>query len=172
VDASGVVTGVNNGTATMTAEVEGQSDAASIAVWVGVTGDWSGIIEAFGGTCGLTFSWTEDLNGDFTGDGQLTGPSCVTVDLTFEGMNNTDGVADSVTFTWHAGGLPDVLFWGNFDGISTITGVMDANLDNGPMESTRSSIVPSAAPAVAGVVVDSRESVNRSYRRPERPRQR
>lgn len=171
VDANGLVTGTGNGTATITAEVEGQSNTADVTVWVGVTGSWAGTISAFGGTCGITLSLTEDATGAFTGDGQLSGPQCIVVDLTYAGMNNTDAVPDSVTFTWQAAGLPDVDFNGNFDGVSTLTGVINnGGFVDSPLTATRSSIIPTqpsfVSAAARGVgVADNRERLDTYVRR-------
>jgi uncharacterized protein YjdB len=82
VDTDGLVTGEGNGTATITAEVEGQDGTADVTVWVGVTGAWTGTIQAFGGTCGITLNLTEDpATGAFTGTGDLSGPSCIEIGL-------------------------------------------------------------------------------------------
>ncbi|UCF20661.1 MAG: Ig-like domain-containing protein, partial [Gemmatimonadota bacterium] len=175
VDANGLVTGEGLGTATITAEAGGQSGTAEIGVWANITGFWEGTIIAFGGTCGITLSLTEDPTGAFTGSGQLTGPQCITIDLAYVGQNATDGVPDSVTFTFTAPSnpaLPAVDFTGNFDGIDMLTGVLNepANFDNAPMTATRISLTPVAPPAISSAASEAPRA--KSYARPERAEKR
>jgi uncharacterized protein YjdB len=171
VDTDGLVTGEGNGTATITAEVEGQDGTADVTVWVGVTGAWTGTIQAFGGTCGITLNLTEDpATGAFTGTGDLSGPSCIEIGLAYVGQNNTDGVPDSVTFTWTAPtnpSLPPVDFTGNFDGVDQLDGVLNepANFFDDPMTATRTSIIPAAPPPVSPAVSETPRG--KSYARPE-----
>jgi hypothetical protein len=125
VDATGLVTGLSAGTATITAESEGQSGTADVAVWVGITGTWSGTIDAPSGECPLDMSVTEDDSGNVTGSSQLGFP-CSEVALTVTGTNNTGGVADSVSLTFNEVGGPGSFgFEGAFDGGSSLAGLIN-----------------------------------------------
>ena len=71
VDADGFTTGVGIGTVVITAEIDGTTGSTGVTVWQGVTGTWSGSFGAFGGTCLMTLSLTQDSKGDFTRDRDL-----------------------------------------------------------------------------------------------------
>lgn len=149
VDTSGVVTGVSAGTATITATSEGQSGSTDIVVWVGVTGSWTGVVNAPAGMCPLNQSITEDTNGDVTGTADLQAPCAVLV-LTVTGTNNTGGVADSVELTFVEGSF---VFNGNFDGVDAMTGLINGGgCTDCPTSFTRNSIAP-----VPGLAVLRRE---------------
>jgi hypothetical protein len=148
----GVVTGESSGTATITATSEGQSGAADVTVWVGVTGSWSGTMTIMGGTttCDLSLSLTEDLSRNITGSGQFSGAGCATLSPTVTGTNNTGGVADSVVMIIeYIAGLCVGTFNGNFDGIDQLDGIQNGcggELTNETTSLTRQSIQP-APPA-------------------------
>jgi len=120
--ASGVVTGVSAGVATITATSEGQSGSAAVTVWFGVTGSWTGTLNSGGTICPLTQSLTEDATGAVTGNGELFSPGCIPGTYTLAGTNNTGMVADSVDIFWT--GMFAFNFEGTFDGTDTIAGVI------------------------------------------------
>jgi hypothetical protein len=145
----GVVTGESAGTATITAESEGESGSADVTVWVGITGSWSGTIDAPLGLCPFSMSITEDAAGNITGTSELFAP-CAEVTFDVDGTNNTDGVPDSVFIDYSAiGGVGSIQFDGMFDGDATLTGVInEAGCCDFPTTFTRESIAP-GPPALA-----------------------
>ncbi len=169
VDADGFTTGVGIGTAVITAEIDGTTGSAGVTVWLGVTGTWSGGFDfpAAGGSCGITLSLTQDSKGDFTGTGDLTGPACVTVPLTYVGTNNTGAVPDSVAFLFSSPGLPDVPFNGTFDGFSMITGELSGPIVSSAFSVTRTGFTPLAPPAAAPA---GTSGAHGTYARPEENR--
>ena len=167
VNTTGVVSGIANGTALITAEAEGTTGVAAITVWTGVTGTWTASFDLSGGTCALTLSLTEDSEGDFTGTGVLSQLPCFVVPVTFVGMNNTGAVPDSVTFTLSAPPRQDVLFNGKFDGVGTITGALSGGIVSPNLLATRTSFTPMAPPAAAPAGTSGAYSV---YARPEENR--
>ena len=138
VDVNGVVDALAFGTALITAEIDGTTGVGSVRVQEPVTGSWTGGFDAFGGSCGLTLSLTEAPTGVFTGTGTLTGPSCNTFAITFNGANS----GHVVTATLSADGPADVPFNGNFDGKSTITGAFSGPIVSTNWEITRTSLTP------------------------------
>ena len=150
VDAAGLVTGVGNGEATITATSEGQSDVASVTAWVGVTGTWTGIIDPASIDCQIDLSLTESGTGAITGTSRLYAP-CAEILFTVTGTNNTDGVADSVS-TVHAETMGTLEYRGTFDGDATMTGgFFEAGMGPFPTSFTRQSLTPGAlAPVRVG----------------------
>ena len=145
VNASGVVTGVSAGTATITATSEGQSGSAGVTVWVGITGSWTGIIDAPAGMCPLDPSITEANSGAVTGTGLLQAP-CAVVALTVTGTNNTGSVPDSVELAFTGGGGV-FTFNGTFDGVDAMTGLTNGSgCTDCPTSFTRNSIAPIQIP--------------------------
>jgi len=147
VDSTGLVTGMGNGEATITATSEGQIDVASVTAWVGVTGTWLGTIATDFGDCPMDLSITESAAGAITGSSRLYAP-CGTGDFTVTGTNDTGGVADSVAMT-HTTGASRIDFYGTFDGIAAMTGAFwEGQYGPVPTEFTRQSLTPGAlAPA-------------------------
>lgn len=138
---AGVVTGVSAGTATISATSGGQSGSAAVTVWVGITGNWAGTVDAPVGLCPLNLSITEDDNGDITGSAELLAP-CGANTFTMTGTNNTGGVADSVELTFGTP-APNFDFNGNFDGSGTMDGLINgAGCVDCPTSFTRNSITP------------------------------
>ena len=167
VDASGLVTGQGNGTATITAMSEGQSGTASVTVWVGVTGAWTGRVPLL--PCDFTMSLTEDAGGAIAGswveDLFCQPPTSWTV----SGTNNTLGVADSVVFTVTSG-ISTFTFTGTFDGSGNLSGVVNGiGLIDDPTTATRTSFTPApgftarAAPPASGA--GPRKELAKSVRR-------
>lgn len=123
VDGTGLVTGENNGVATITATSEGRNGTARVTVWVGVTGSWSGIITGADPDCEFDLSITEDRSGSVAGTGRvfLPCPSGVVFDAT--GTNGAGGVADSISLSFVAGAA-SLEFSGKFDGYGTMMGAV------------------------------------------------
>jgi alpha-tubulin suppressor-like RCC1 family protein len=88
---TGVVTGIANGSATITASVDGQSGAAVITVTTTLT--FAAVSAGFGHTCGLTgtgaaYCWGDNSDGQL-GDGSRTpslSPVLVSGGLSFSGL--------------------------------------------------------------------------------------
>jgi hypothetical protein len=139
---TGLVTGENNGAATITATSEGQTGTAHVTVWLGVTGSWSGTLNVPGGPCQLDLSITEAGTAVITGTSQLFDP-CLAAAFTVTGTNNTGGVTDSVFMAFDAGSAT-FEFDGMFDGDATMTGVVYP----GPYTATitRQSLSPAPPP--------------------------
>ena len=167
VDADGFTTGVGIGTVVITAEIDGTTGSTGVTVWQGVTGTWSGSFGAFGGTCLMTLSLTQDSKGDFTGTGTLSQSPCNSFLVTFVGENNAGSVPDSVTYTLSAVGPPDVFFNGTFDGFSMLTGELSGGVVSPNFSATRTSFTPTAPPAAAPARTSGAYSV---YARPEENR--
>jgi len=120
VDATGLVTGVGNGIATIVATSEGQTDGANVTVWVGVTGTWTGILDMVNIGCQVDLSITESETGAITGTSRLYAP-CNEFDMAVTGTNGTGGVADSVSMLQTFGQV-QLDFRGSFDGDATMPG--------------------------------------------------
>jgi len=155
VNSVGLVTGVNNGVASISAAVEGQSGSASVRVWVGTTGTWAGSVDASGNVCDLTQSLTEATDGSIAGSGTLGSP-CTPGSYTIVGNNDVDAVADSVVTNWT--GTFALVLSGTFDGDATISGFITGGGCTGttcPFSFTRSDLIPTLrtapqAPATPG----------------------
>ena len=158
VDDTGVVTGEDAGATTITATSEGQSGMADVTVYIGITGNWSGMVIAPAGNCPLGLSITEDLNGDVTGTADLD-PPCTDENITVTGTNNTDAVPDSVSLTFVEGAF---VFDGGFDGIADMLGLINGGgCTNCATSFTRNSIAPTppAGTARAGKTAPVRKPV-------------
>ncbi len=108
-------------------------------VFVGITGTWTGTIDAPAGMCPLDPTVTEDTNGDVTGTANLGAP-CTVATLDVTGTNNTDGVADSLSLSFTSGSST-FTFEGTFDGAESITGLINGEgCTDCPTSFARSSI--------------------------------
>jgi hypothetical protein len=141
VDAAGSVTGVDNGSATVTAAAGGFTAMATVDVFVGTTGTWDGALTDPSGTitCPLTQSLTEQTDGSITGTGTVAAP-CSAGSYTVAGNNNVGGIADSVAMTWT--GPFTITYNGNYDGGQTMSGSMGGACAGCTFTMTRSSIQP------------------------------
>jgi hypothetical protein len=147
---TGLVTGEGNGAATITATSEGQSGAADVRVWVGVTGSWSGTLHVQP-DCQVDLSITEAATGTITGTSHLFAP-CFEADFAVTGTNHTGGLTDSVAMDFVSGGV-EFEFDGLFDGDATMNGVVYPG--PAPATITRQSLSP-APPAPAAARADAR----------------
>lgn len=141
VDAGGKVTGVDNGSAMITAAAGGFTATATVDVFVGTTGTWTGSLTDPSGTitCPLTQSLTEAVDGSITGSGTVAAP-CSAGSYTVSGNNNVAGIADSVAMTWT--GPFTITYNGNYDGGQTMSGGMGGACAGCTFQMTRSSIQP------------------------------
>jgi len=147
VDAAGAVTGVDNGSAIITAAAGGFTATAAVDVFVGTTGTWAGSLTSPSGTtiCPLTQSLTEALDGSITGTGTVAAP-CSAGSYTVAGNNDVGGVADSVATTWT--GPFTITLNGNYDGGQTMSGTMGGACAGCTFTMTRSSIQPTVRVSV------------------------
>jgi hypothetical protein len=144
VDASGLVTAIDQGTAAIQVTVEEVSAGADITVVVGVTGTWEGTLLAGTDFCPLTQSVTETLDGAITGSGAVDVP-CTSSAYVIVGMNDAGGVADSVYMFWN--GSANLTLDGPFDGSDGMAGFLVGGGCVGtgcPYTMTRTSIEPAA----------------------------
>lgn len=154
VDGNGLVTGVGNGSALITASSGSVSGTALATSWIGVTGAWSGSVIA-GSPCSMTMSITENASGAITGTGTLNDPTdaCIDGTYTIAGNNDVGMVPDSVFLAWTgaSGNTVPIDMAGNFDGTGDYSGTMGNGCVGCPIQFTRGSVVPTVrAPAMAG----------------------
>ncbi|HEU4800960.1 MAG TPA: Ig-like domain-containing protein [Gemmatimonadales bacterium] len=114
VDNAGVVTGINNGTVTVHATVEGVGAEAQMTVYVGVTGSWAGTLLAGTDNCPIEQQLVQDLDGTIGGTGTASAPCEGSFILA--GQINAGGVADSIYLYWNGSTTADVIQGGHFDG--------------------------------------------------------
>jgi len=141
VDQSGLVTGVDNGTATVQATVEGVSADAAMTVYVGVTGSWEGTLLAGTDNCPIAQQLVQELDGTIAGTG-TAGTPCEG-SFILAGLLDAGGVSDSIYLYWNGSTTADVIQGGHFDGAHGIGGYLTGSGCGGqgcPVTLTRTSI--------------------------------
>ncbi len=139
---AGVVTGVDNGVAQISATIGGVADTALVRVYVGMTGVYDGAVTAGGNDCPLTMDIVEDLFGDVTGTGTLDAP-CSVSDYTIAGSHGSPTVADTVVTAWTGTFNLDVS--GKIAANTTFTGLIlngGCTGTNCPFTLTRTGLAP------------------------------
>lgn len=114
VDDAGLVTGVDNGTATIHATAEGVSAEAELTVYVGVTGSWQGTLLAGTDNCPINQHLHQQLDGTIAGTGTASAPCEGSFILA--GLMDAGGVADSIYLYWNGSTTADVIQGGHFNG--------------------------------------------------------
>jgi hypothetical protein len=120
VNGAGLVTGLDNGNARITATVEGLADTTRFVVWVGITGSWDGTVTAF--NCDFDMTIEQATDGSIAGLGFRRLP-CGDDRFSIVGVRGVGGVADSVEMTW-SGNLSTLNLAARFDGQHTLTGAI------------------------------------------------
>lgn len=141
VDPSGQVTGVDNGTATIQATVEGVSAEAELTVYVGVTGSWEGTLLAGADNCPIIHQLAQELDGAIGGVGTASAPC--EGSFVLAGQMDAGGVADSIYLYWNGSTTADVIQGGHFDGVHGIGSYLTGGGCGGqgcPVTLTRTSV--------------------------------
>jgi hypothetical protein len=120
VDATGLVTGLDNGFTIVSATVEGIADSARFVIWVGITGSYDGIVSA--PDCNFDMSIGQATDGSIAGSGVRDLP-CGEDRFSIVGVRGVGGVADSVEMTW-SGSISTLNLAATFDGQHTLTGAI------------------------------------------------
>jgi len=120
VDGAGLVTGLDNGQARITATVEGLADTTRFVVWVGITGSWDGAVTAL--NCDFDMGIDQATDGSIIGLGRRRSP-CGVDQFSIVGVRGVGAVADSVEMTW-SGSASTLNLAATFDGQDRLTGAI------------------------------------------------
>jgi hypothetical protein len=135
VDTSGLVAGVDTGTAVITATCEGKSGTSNVVVAVPVSGSWSGSGTDQGVTVLIDVTLQEAANGYLSGSGTIGVPGQVLDDFTV-----TTGLRryEDVDFTMVVPGYEPFIFSGTYYPNDAMGGVInESGFENFPMTFTR-----------------------------------
>lgn len=143
VDTSGLVAGVDTGTAVITATCEGKNGSSNVVVAVPVSGSWSGSTYYQGRTLVIDVTLHEAANGYLSGSGTIGVPGQVLDDFTVIAGRRT---YEHVEFTMAVAGYEPFVFSGTYYPNDAMGGVInESGFENFPMNFTRTAW-PSPAP--------------------------